>query len=622
LAAGSKSKAVSQAILVERTGMILVIVDATQIQSYVFASNRLRENIGASHLVAQATGQWALEAVAEAAASHNIVDFETGDLNPALQIEVGDGPQAEVVYTGGGNAVVLFKTSDQAKAFRWELSRRALLEAPGLQLVMADSEEFEWGQRSLAHLAEDVFKKLGVQKRAPRVSAPLLGLAVSVECQSTALPAVQEVHFGPGDERPVSAETAAKWKAVEQANERLTKVVGELDASYQYPLELDRLGRTAGDQSHIAVVHADGDGIGKRIEALGRQHNPPGQTDWKQINRDYVDALRAFSKAVNEAARAALQITRQRLAAAIERDADGHPVIAHLPARQAGVDWIPSVTLAPVKELAGAHYFPFRPIVFGGDDVTFVCDGRLGVTLAKLYAEEFAKETGARVGYGGSLTACAGVAIVKAHYPFARAYQLAEELIKSAKQYRREIKDQNEDWQDACFDWHFALSGLSGSLKEIRHREYTAPSGLLLLRPLTLGQNPRDKRRAWSVLENFLIEFQAKTESQTKPEWADRRNKMKALRDALREGEAAVEQFLKSFYSSALPDARIPPTGLPLAASYRTQGWTDAPDRRCLYFDAVEMADWYIPLLAQLAAQATPPPAAPAPEQAAQGGEQ
>ena len=66
-----------------------------------------------------------------------------------------------------------------------------------------------------------------------------------------------------------------------------------------------------------------------------------------------------------------------------------------------------------------------RALVFGGDDVTFVCDGRLGLSLATLYAREFAAETAKRPECG-PLTARAGIAIVKTHYPFARAYALAD----------------------------------------------------------------------------------------------------------------------------------------------------------------------------------------------------
>jgi hypothetical protein len=246
--------------------------------------------------------------------------------------------------------------------------------------------------------------------------------------------------------------------------------------------------------------------------------------------------------------------------------------------------------LAKSKE--GDYYLPFRPVVFGGDDVTFVCDGRLGVELARLYASEFAKETADRAACQGRLTARAGIAIVKAHYPFARAYQLAEDLIKSAKQYRSEIKAHRQDWQGSCVDWHFALAGLSGSLDEIRQREYETQYGPLRLRPLALEENPLDQRRSWPVMDQMLKDFQ------TKKEWADRRNKMKALRDALREGEAATGEFLRSFDSPDLPKA-----GMELEAGFQKKGWSNFPDQRCLYFDAVEMSDWHIPLRKQQAEQ-------------------
>ncbi len=47
--------------------MWLVVVDTMQIQPYIFGSNRLRENVGASYLVDAATRDWAFEAVEKAA---------------------------------------------------------------------------------------------------------------------------------------------------------------------------------------------------------------------------------------------------------------------------------------------------------------------------------------------------------------------------------------------------------------------------------------------------------------------------------------------------------------------------------------------------------------------------
>src|SRR5438552_12411821 len=144
--------------------MFLTIVDTTQIQAYVFASNRLRENIGASHLVAQATGRWARKAVDQVGSSHNIADIGKGALNPQGMIVTNGSPHvetvdAEVVYTGGGNVVVLFQNADQVSKFKRTLSRRVLEEAPGLQLVIAEGK-FEWADKPLAAVMREVFNQL------------------------------------------------------------------------------------------------------------------------------------------------------------------------------------------------------------------------------------------------------------------------------------------------------------------------------------------------------------------------------------------------------------------------------------------------------------------------------
>ncbi len=221
-------------------------------------------------------------------------------------------------------------------------------------------------------------------------------------------------------------------------------------------------------------------------------------------------------------------------------------------------------------------YLPFRPLVFGGDDVTFVCDGRLGLSLAIEYLRRFRKETARREKCRGEITASVGIAIVKAHYPFARAYDLAEELCQSAKRYRRK-----HALTGSCLDWHFALSGLSGGAEEIREREYTAPAGQLSLRPVTLDDNPKERQRSWQVVQKGVAAFQ-------KDEWLGRRNKIKALRDALRDGPEAVKQFLRMFkIKPGLPDI------LSGYQDFEKTGWAGG---FCGYFDAVEMADWFIPL--------------------------
>jgi hypothetical protein len=97
----------------------LLAVDTPSIQSYIFGSNRLKENLGASYLVRQATERWAFEALNRAAGKNNLND---GELDRSAQIEDGD-VDAEILYAGGGNLVVLFREEEAARSFTHELSR-------------------------------------------------------------------------------------------------------------------------------------------------------------------------------------------------------------------------------------------------------------------------------------------------------------------------------------------------------------------------------------------------------------------------------------------------------------------------------------------------------------------
>jgi hypothetical protein len=212
---------------------------------------------------------------------------------------------------------------------------------------------------------------------------------------------------------------------------------------------------------------------------------------------------------------------------------------------------------------------PFRPLVFGGDDVTFVSDGRLGLTLAARYLELFEEESRKR---GLELYACGGVAVVKSHYPFARAYELGGELTKAAKSVAR-AKARGEL---SVLDWHFAASGLLGNLQEIRGREYTVGDGTLTLRPLVLEGRGVG---TWETFTEVVTVFK-------EPKWEQHKNKLLALREVLRQGQAATRVFLDTL-GEKLPtlDRRNP--------DWQETGWVG---HQCGYFDAIEALDFYVPL--------------------------
>jgi hypothetical protein len=410
--------------------------------------------------------------------------------------------------------------------------------------------------------------QLTEKKRARIPSSPLLGLSVTQDCLSTRLVAVgTSEEYGSPDRYPVSREIAAKLEAVRKrenqdsaANIALKQVIFDSKVPNQWdvPLDFDDFGRSKGEVSYIAVVHIDGNSMGKRFQEYGKTEN----------NKDYVQAIRQLSDSVKQASQETLRALTQEL-----------------------TDSMP--TLTKILDMKKYKTLPFRPLVYGGDDVTFVCDGRLGLGLAARYLELFSQKT---VADHEPLSACAGVCIVKAHYPFARAYALSEKLCESAKKVAKKDRVTQDERTSAlsAIDWHIATSGLIGSLQEIRQKEYRSrrdpqrkEGGSLAMRPLLL--EPKDTSLDdWQTWENAVHLFK----EFKKPSWQEKRNKIAALREVLRNGKEATDEFL-----SVYPDDQLP--GLPNTVNQTIRddlnrtGWRD---NVCGYFDVIEALDFYTAL--------------------------
>ncbi|MCU0552276.1 MAG: hypothetical protein MUC48_23345 [Leptolyngbya sp. Prado105] len=536
------------------SNFVATIIDTSGIQSYIFASNRLRENIGASQLVSEATNVWVKETLDKLSqnlekAGKSSYLVRTSINNPSAKPCIenpNDNLAAELLYAGGGNAIVLFQCLDYAIQFTQALTLRALKEAPGLTLLVTH-QEFSW-QDSLFEVLKQLRLKLEQQKHQQISSAPLLGLGVSADCISTRLAAVDTSdHYGVPESYTISREVREKLRAVERANKQLNTQLklafSESAKHYEFPKDVDDMGRTSTESSYIAVVHADGNGMGNRFRNYGKD----------KTNREYIIAMRELSQAINDAGLNALKLVIRKLTNALHNN----EVVGHL----------------GQFSLKG-NYLPFRPLVYGGDDVTFICDGRLGLELAAEFLHQFEQQ---KLPDGKPLTAAAGVCIVKTHYPFARAYAMSEALCRQAKRFVRE----KEKGDFSAIDWHLASSGLIGSITEIRKREYQVNAGSLTLRPVTLSD--AKEWRTWNNFSRVVRKFQAE-------EWRDRKNKVMALREVLRQGSDAVRQFLSAYELPELPE--FPNAQKKLSE----QGWLDEV---CGYFDAIEMMEFYLGLQEQ-----------------------
>ena len=499
----------------------LTILDVSGVQNYLFSSNRMTHNLGASFLVEQAMRAWVDEAA-----------------DPSQHGEIENGAAWERVYSGGGNAVLLFASHERAVEFTKRYTRHLLENAFGLRVVVQHTD-FDWSE-SLSKVYARAIQKLAEKKSAQPMALPMLGMSVTAACQYTGLPAVDNERDPSGNERRVSADIQAKLVVQDDARKKLKDIFRQELGAYDFTYDFNVMGESG--EAFLAIVHADGNGMGKRKEKICERFANV------QDNRKFIRALHGFSEQVQVAGHSALCATLKR---AIEWDKEKKILFDENNKR-----------------------VRFVPLVFGGDDVTFVCDGRVGLSLAAIYLQEFNKS---QVD-GKPLYACAGVAVVKNRYPFARAYDMAEQLCKNAKRAVKQWKIR-EDEDALALDWHFAVSGAVLDVNEIRKREYTVPDGKLYVRPYFVNA-PRNPLQSWNAFRTTVDEFN------DGDVWHDKRNKVKELREYLRRGQNAGKQFRELYMS----DPKIEFPHIIGVKDCYDSGWEGST---CAYFDAIEAMDLF-----------------------------
>ncbi len=551
------------------TQSVVVYVDIGGIQEYIFGSNRLRENIGASYVVKVASTTWV----------------------EATQ------PQGDIIFTGGGKACLIFPSRDGAKAWTHAYTKKVLQDAPGLRVSVGHSQPFD-ADGSATTLADALTQAQTHARQSASHYAPFsptLGLGVTVPCRSTSLVAniqareLNKDYIIPDDlqvsDYPISSEIAAKIRngsrpkksdndaASTDLYKNMDKL-GEVSQHYRIPRDFDDFGRVTGSYSYLAVVHADGNGIG----ALFAKLHQAGLT-----NHDYRATYGALSELVNTLGAHAMNATVE-YATKLLKDRGFLDVVTYLD-REARTE---------------RPFFPLRPLVYGGDDMTFVCDARLAFALTPYLLQQFEQQSQLLLAdfvkrhrvpdLPTKFTACAGVTIFKTHYPFARAYAMCEDLCQSAKNFSAEIANKTV----SAFDWQIAPSGRVYDLDTLRRHEYhsNTPESLTI-RPVILPQHD-DTWRTWANITQGLDGF-AK-------EWRERRNKLIAFQDVMRHGKEKTHQWLRNLETGlTLPDyvrAKRQENGN--LAAWSTDRWRNPDDKIhdnerhfALYFDVIEILEHY-----------------------------
>lgn len=517
-----------------------ILFDTRSIQKYIFSDNRLRTNIGASYIVSHVFEDVLLGEILKPGAfglqNVDTTSWKSWQTEEEL-LEKVEPMTADcyVAYIGGGNALLLFP--DRGEDVRKELvsafTETLLVKYPGLKTGAAIGElalETGEGKQNFKESMDSLYGKLKENQFSisPLVNVINTGLTLSCEVNGEVANAFVTKGSLVKDKEPrfFSQEVWAKAMAADKADAELTAdFADELAGGYSFPKELERLGQRV-TENDIAVVHIDGNNMGSLFAKcnglaersdLSKNVSANTKETFKELLKYIVAKYDSYKKNLN---------LRQ-------------------------------------KEL------PIRPLILGGDDITFICNAKLALCYTKKFMSFLMDES---IG-GMSIDSCAGIAIVPTSYPFFRAYELAEQLCGEAKKSSRKLP--GSSWLDFAI-----LHGEQApTIEQIREQEYKGALGDLHFGPYRVDGN--------SDYHFHLDKLLQAADGIVK---AIPRSKYKEMRSVLQRGQHDINRFIEQLRhdGKALPH-------VDKWEKYEEKFWDDASGvYRTPYIDAIEIID-YIP---------------------------
>jgi len=387
--------------------LIVAVYDFRGKQEYIYRTNRVKEIMGASEIIRTAFSD------AIGAFDGRVDD----DKDKAFSVDgfVSGGFDGAVLYEGGGNLVMLFRDDEKYLAFNKSFSWWLINNAPGLAPVCGAFGFSDLKNTGFKEVTEKIF---GNQNEYKRLAAPFAEANVlpftQIDRKSTQ-PVVKKVSVP--EEKSLTEESVKKLEKFD------TIVLGGEQ-------ELDKLVHRRGVESLLAVIHIDGNSMGKRV-------------------KEYIKEGASFEEGVN----LQREFTKKIDDAFVNNPLEAIRKIAG--------------TIS-VSEDKDTKTVKMREIVGAGDEITIVCNARKALEITLEY---FKSLDASNKEQGQNYSACAGVAICHSHAPFSDVYEIAKQCCDSGKDRIREL---GEAAQNHCyFDAYFCGGAITGTLEELRARQET-----------------------------------------------------------------------------------------------------------------------------------------------------
>lgn len=380
----------------------LTIYDLSGIQNFIFSTPKLQDMIGASSIVHTALfanipemlgkPNWARESILS---KQNNGEFR-GDL----------------VYIGGGNALLMFDCCQDEKIFTRELCKR-VYEQSGGSIRLCSASVLLDETKTLAENQKVLMAKLDDNKRAAGNMHPFVGLSVTAQDSN---------HYEP----IVFYETGCDTKGghcKKKEYERLKNIKNSDDGvAFWQAVEFEQF--RGNGKNYLAIIHIDGNTMGVMIREFVQKLNDP--------ILESMEKFKQLSLSISSLYKDVLTETMQELYAGCQDE------------------------------------IPFRTIVADGDDITVIIESKNAFSFVKTFMQNLTQK-GHQYFKNFTPTAAAGVAFVKLKFPFYTAYNIAEACCKNAKKVTLErygIAKNSMDFQ-VCY------SGLTSNISRFRANNYT-----------------------------------------------------------------------------------------------------------------------------------------------------
>lgn len=504
--------------------MVLTILEISQKQAYIFASNKLKDNITNSAVIAEV-------------------------LSPEYLAEILKGypysDEKNMVYSGGGHTILEFSCMEDAHKCTAVITETIYRRFDGLN-VFAKSMEYD-------------------EKYSPGENLKNLTAALEAK-KSVRKSAFHHGTFGIERTEEIVAEESPDKKAIAIKEEKREKTY--YPEGYRPVKKFEELGGSKEESNFIAVVHIDGNGMGKRVEGLYEQEKA---SNWTVIKKK----LREFSEGIDKDFKAAFCEMVKVV---------GNNLKTNQEIRE--------------KLNIGEGNFPVRRVITAGDDICFVAEGRIGIECAVIFMQALAKKinTADHKGYAS----CAGAAIVHQKYPFYKAYDLAEKLCSNAKKFNATINPADNGSSISSIDWHIEFGEIGDTLEDVRKNYNTLDRNRMELRPYIVNADEKIMQNyACHSYESFL---RLLTNIQSKKEmYAD--GKIKELRSALKEGKDMTRYYLtfnrmEDILYEAKDDKSLDFSGLFSGTKVKNDAFVRDYDGKehSVLFDAIELMDTFFKL--------------------------